>query len=331
MSGADIPYQLRPNKYIDRQIFIELLSRLIVPRGTEKYVYVSMGGNHLVDHCAVYNQLGIDGLYSFDNDANAVKRQKFNRPIGKAICVKLNSADLPTKIDEILSKFPSKKSLVVWLDYTDTNRRAQFQEAIQTLVRLRHGDIFRITLNANPQTLCGGNEWRESEAASPGEYRANKLREQIEEYMPTDITAISETGLSLVLARCVELATKAAEGLQANLSFQPVLLTSYKDGARMLTVTCVVKERDAQERFPQQILSRWRFVSKKWTDIQDISVPVLSTKEQHRLDIRMHRSVKYMLSSLSFLPSKDEKASIAALKSYRKLHRYYPSFRHVED
>lgn len=126
MSGQEIPYQLRPNKFIDRQLFIELLVRLIVPRGPEKYIYVSMGGRHLIDHHAVYNQLGIKAQYSFDRDANEVKRQQFNRPTGNTVCAELSSADLPLKLDEILRAFPSKRNLIVWLDYTGAERRTQF-------------------------------------------------------------------------------------------------------------------------------------------------------------------------------------------------------------
>src|ERR1700726_250370 len=195
MNGQDIPYQLRPNKFIDRQMFIELLSRLIVPRGPEKYIYVSMGGRHLIDHHAIYDKLGVEALLSFDMSANEVARQKFNRPTGNTICIAMNSADLPSEIDTILRRFPGKRNLVVWLDYTSADRRAQFQEAVQTLVRLKHGDVFRITLNANPQTLLGGNEWRGSGAVGPAEYRAERLRAQIPEFLATDVIAISETAL----------------------------------------------------------------------------------------------------------------------------------------
>jgi hypothetical protein len=176
MSGED-PYQLRPNKFIDRQMFIELLSRLIVPRGIEKYIYVSMGGRHLVDHYAVYNRLGIDAQFSFDMNGNEVARQRLNRPTGATVCVEMNSAALPSQIDAILQRFPSKRNLIVWLDYTSADRRTQLQEAVQTLVRLRHGDIFRITLNADARTLAAANEWKEKGAEGPGEYRAEKLRE----------------------------------------------------------------------------------------------------------------------------------------------------------
>jgi len=330
MSGEDVPYQLRPNKFIDRQMFVELLSRLIVPRGPEKYIYVSMGGRHLVDHYAIYNHLGIDAQYSFDKNPNEVKRQLFNRPTGKTRCVELNTSDLPSKIDEILNAFRSKRNLIVWLDYTDSKRRAQFQEAVQTLVKLKHGDVFRITFNANPVTLSTGEDWKMAGAASPGEHRAAQLRNQIGEYMPTDISSISETELPQVIARCMGLAAKAAEGLQAGLVVSPVFVTSYRDTSRMLTLTCAVSE-EGNDAFPPPGFSRWQFACRGWTDVRSISAPVLSTREQQRLDGRLHQGVKKMLASLKFFPSENATKSLEALASYRDYHRYYPSFRHVED
>lgn len=330
MSGEDIPYQLRPNKFIDRQLFIEMLSRLIVPRGTEKYVYVSMGGRHLVDHYAVYNQLGIRAQFSFDVDANAVLRQRFNRPTGATICEQMNSAALAGEIDGIFQKFRQKENLIVWLDYTTADRNAQLQEAVQTLARLKHGDVFRITLNSNPQTLCGGSEWKKAEAASPAAYRADRLRAQVGDLMPTDITVIAEDDLPKVLARCVHLAATAAERLQENLRFTPVSITSYRDGQRMLTVTCAVSENGKSD-FPGAQFRKWEFACDDWDDIEFISAPQLSLKEQYRLDAHLHRGARRMLEALSFLPAKDEATSLEAIKSYKTYHRYYPTFRNVED
>lgn len=330
MSGQDIPYQLRPNKFIDRQMFVEGLARMIVPRGPEKYIYVSMGGRHLVDHFAVYNQLGVAAQYSFDKNANEVKRQIFNRPTGKTVCEILDTAQLPAKIDYIFSAFPGKPNLIVWLDYTNTDRRTQLQEALQTLIRLKHGDIFRVTLNASANSLGAGDEWKQKGAAGPGEYRATRLRDQIIEFMPTDITTITDDTFPAILARCVELVAQAAES-QSGIVVKPVLITSYKDGARMLTVTCAISEPNQGEQFPSPSLSRWRFKSDNWNDLRSISAPVLSSRERHSVDARLHRGVKRMLAGLSFLTNGDEKASLTALESYRQFHRYYPTFRNVED
>src|SRR5208282_3445801 len=118
------------------------------------------------------------------------------------------------------------------------------------------------------------------------------------EYLPTEITAITDTGLPTILARCFGLATDAATALQPNLRFVPVLITSYRDGAKMLTITCAVSEVDHLERFPSQLFRRWKFACRGWDDIQAISAPVLSLKEQYRLDANLHRGAKGMLSAL---------------------------------
>ena len=284
---------------------------------------------HLVDHYAIYNKLGIKDLFSFDINENEVARQRFNRPTGNTLCVTLNSKDLPGEIDQIFEKYRSKSNLIVWLDFTSAKRRSQFQQAVETLVKLRHGDIFRITINASRSSLDG--DWKAEDADGPGEYRAEKLRSQIAEFMPSGISSIGEDELPSVLAKCMELVVSEASRRQPDLQFIPVLTTCYKDGQEMLTVTCVVVSSDAEEKWPAKLLSKWGFSSSGWDDLKRISVPVLSSREQHKLDPLIHRGAKGMLKALKFFPAKDEKASLDALNSYRQFHRYYPSFRHVED
>jgi hypothetical protein len=328
MSGADIPYQLRPSKFIDRQMFVELLSRLVQVRGPENYIYVSMGGRHLVDHYAVYRELGIKAQFSFDSDENAVARQIFNRPTDATICGTMHSSALPSELDAITAKFPAKRNVIVWLDYTTTDRKLQLQEAEQTLIRLKHGDIFRITMNADIRNLkqgpAGGSANREV-------FRANYLRDQIEDMMPTTITAIGDDDFPSVLAKCIELATLRAKTQVPLLDFRPVLTTCYADGQRMLTVTCAVSDSSQPELFPNVQFGRWQFASRNWEDIHDIAVPILSAKERFKLDSNLKKSAGKMLIALRFLPADDEPSSLAAVSNYKKFHRFYPAFRHVDD
>ncbi|WP_243042478.1 O-methyltransferase [Dyella sedimenti] len=331
MSGSDIPYQLRPSKFIDRQIFVELLGRLIQSRGPEAYIYISMGGRHLVDHYAVYKDLGIKAQFSFDNDKNQVARQAFNRPTDTTVCATMDSADLPSKLDEIAGKFPSKRNFIIWLDYTGTDHKAQLQEAEEVLVRLRHGDVFRITMNANLKCLKEGSSGNPAERAKK---RADTLRSRLGgANVPTSVTVIDDDPLSLarVLAQCVALMASKAKLREPSLNFVPVLTTSYADGQRMLTMTCVVSEQGHAEIFPNANFKRWAFARRTWDDIQDISVPVLSAKERFRLDANLKKSGKKMLTALRFLPAENEEQSLLELASYKKFQRFYPAFRHVDD
>jgi hypothetical protein len=243
----------------------------------------------------------------------------------------MNSSNLAAALDSILERFPSKRNLIIWLDYTGARRREQFQQTVQTLIRLRHGDIFRITLNANPQTLSSGSQWRKAGAVSPAAYRADQLRTQIQEFFPNHVDEIVDTTLPAVLAQCVRLATEAARTSMPNLRYTPVLITSYSDGTPMLTVTCAVADIDQRDRFPSQYFRRWKYACRGWDDIQTISAPVLSLREQYRLDANLHRGARRMLSALRFLPGEDEEASLNAIKSYKAFNRFYPTFRHIND
>jgi hypothetical protein len=162
-------------------------------------------------------------------------------------------------------------------------------------------------------------------------FRANYLRDQIEDMMPTTITAIADNDLPSVLAKCIELVTQKAKGQVPHLDFVPVLTTSYADGQRMLTVTCAVSDSSQHERFPNSQFNRWQFASKNWDNIHDISVPVLSAKERFKLDSNLQKSAKRMLTALKFLPADDEPSSLAAVSNYKKFQRFYPAFRHVDD
>jgi hypothetical protein len=334
MSGEDIPYQLRPNKFIDRQAFIDLLNRLIPAIGSDKYVYLSMGGRHLVDHNAVYRHVGITQLFSFDRSGNVVERQQFNRPIDTAICNEMSASNLPSQIDAISGTFPGATNCVVWLDYTDPNDRlAQIQELIEVAKRLQPGDIIRVTLNANLGTLDGPKGsvlWRDEGFPSPKEYRIAKLVSQIGSLVPTDLKGIGETEFPGVLCRCLALAYSKVEAENDKVSFIPVLLTTYRDGQRMVTATCfVVPRADARRRLTQ--LQSWPLLPSRWDNVTEIVAPDLSLREKLKIDEFLSSSAEVVLDKLGFLPASDRDKSIQAISSYQRLHRYYPSFHHVES
>lgn len=328
MSGSNIPYQVRPNKFIDRQLFVDALIRLVVPRGVNNYIYISMGGNHLIDHYAVYRHLGINAQFSFDMNRNSVARQHFNRPTDATVCEEMLSADLPARIDQIMAKFRRKSSLIVWLDYTTADRGAQLQEMVQTLVRMRHGDVLRITLNATP---ANSDKWKSESFAGPAQYRAEKLRLQVERFMPATVTSIGENEFPNVLVQCIELAVQEAERLQPQLRIRPALITTYKDGMRMLTVMCTVADVESDETFPRREFSKWKFATISWNGIRWISAPVLSSREQHKLDGYLKRGSARMRYALPFLLAETEEKTLDAVQSYREFHRYYPVFRHVTE
>ena len=46
MSGGNVSYNIRPNKFVERSLFVESLN-LLCPKAPENYLYISLGGPQL--------------------------------------------------------------------------------------------------------------------------------------------------------------------------------------------------------------------------------------------------------------------------------------------
>jgi hypothetical protein len=321
-SGEDIPYQLRPNKFIDRQIFIDLLSKIVPSIDHGKYAYISMGGKHLVDQEAVYRRVGIHNLFSFDLNGEVVARQRCNRPIAGAICEEMSASDLASELDGILDKFPKAEHVIAWLDYTDTRRLSQLQELCALLRKCRPRDVVRITMNAHNGTL--NDKWQNAGAESPALHRANMLRESIGPFYDTNLSEVGKDDIPLALSFAVKLAASLVERERANsVEFVPVLLTSYADGQRMFTATILTVEKG--EQLPIG-LNGWDFMPKDWSKIVTISAPDLSLREKVEIDKHLDKPPSKIIRAIRFQPSSESDEARVAVGSYKKLHRYYPTF-----
>jgi len=333
MSGHNLPYRLRPNKFIDRSVFIDLLSRLVPAKGADKYIYISMGGNHLVDQNVVYRRVGIDSLFSFDFSERVVCRQMFNKPIDSAKCLEMDSGSLPGKIDEIAADFPHATNLVIWLDFTDPNKRlSQLQQLVEVAKRIQPGDVLRITMNAKIDTLDehGSNSaWKEAGYSGPSAYRAERLRLQLGQFLPAEIEAVGEQDFPSVLCKCVELAlSKAAGERNKPADFVPILLITYRDGQRMMTATALCC--DAEERRETVGLEGWPFMPADWSDVSKIVAPDLSIREKLKIDERLSASATDIADWLGFDLEDSPAKSEEAIESYKRFHRYYPAFHHID-
>lgn len=323
-SGETIPYQLRPNKYIDRQIFMELLSKIVSYKAHGNYVYISMGGKHLVDLEAVYRKIGVSNLYSFDGNSDVVERQHCNLPHFKAVCENLHSSALAGSIDGIMAKFQPAEHMIVWMDYTNANRLAQLQEFGELLKRCRPGDVARITMNAHSPTLNTA-DWEKLGFASPAHKLAYSLRDQIGEYLPAEISALKKEEFPQALAGAIKMVASAASS-ETNLEFIPILLSSYADGQRMFTATVLTVEEG--HKLPSG-LEGWEFLAKNWSRVLEISVPDLSIREKVLIDKHLAKGPAAIIKAAKFKPISELDEAKIALQSYKKLHRFYPTFQAI--
>ena len=86
-AGSSLPYRLRPNKAVDRELFLSLLMRLAPRLALEKYHYVGLGGPFLEDFRLIHGRLGIAKMTCIETEEEVHKRQLFNRPIASIECV----------------------------------------------------------------------------------------------------------------------------------------------------------------------------------------------------------------------------------------------------
>jgi hypothetical protein len=321
VSGQGLPYRLRPNKFIDRELFAEFISLVVADSAPGRFAYISMGGDHLSDHLAMYRRAGINNLYAFDRSSDVVSRQQFNAPFEKVQCGTHESGEIPTRLESILSKFGAESS-IIWLDYTEPKRLAQLKELEALAKKLQPGDIVRISFNAdfsNLQKREANLKAADKDMPAP-QKTAALLRIDLGSYFPNRVKEVYFTDINGALSLAVERALQnGLEQVPGDKKAIPVLLTEYQDTSRMFTATALIVDSEGAPSVPEG----WAYKPTGWNDIQKIYAPDLSAKERYAVDRLMHKLPEQVAGELAF-PLDQE-----AISSYTRFHRFYPSFQPV--
>jgi len=152
VSGYNVPYQLRPNKFVERQLFLDILDFVRVWNGPWRYIYASMGGRFLEDFKLVNSRFAIEQMISIELDNTTSTRQGFNR-LGFIECRNQSSGEFIEELDGLIASHANRR-LVVWLDFAVANKRGEQLGEFRHLVsKLTSGDVAKITLNANSQSF----------------------------------------------------------------------------------------------------------------------------------------------------------------------------------
>lgn len=152
MSGHSVPYQLRTNKFVERQLFLDLLDCVRVWNGPSQYIYASMGGRFLEDFKQVNDRYAIEQMISIEGDKTTCDRQKYNR-LGFIECRNEMSSQFVQDMDRLKASHEDK-IFIVWLDFTEANKRGkQLAEYRELVSKLSVGDVVKVTLNANFQSF----------------------------------------------------------------------------------------------------------------------------------------------------------------------------------
>ncbi len=324
------PYHLRPNKAVDRFLFLEILKKIGKVCDLKNYTYYGFGGPFLEDCRLLCEHIPEIRLVSIEEDHEIYKRQQFHKFNRK---LKLIEKDFQSFIAE---QDLSKGRQIFWLDYTDFKFSifAEFKEALQ---RISDYGIVRITINANKIASFKG---RADAEKKPWELkRQNKIIDKFNieysEVLPHRIDDrecfyLGEKSLNL-LCTMIRIAAEQARPKISGTIFQVLNISYYRDGATMLSVTGIVCPVDSINDICKHF-KLWPFKNFTWAPAHKIDMPILSTKE--RLYLERHLPVKNndgnkLLKVLGYNCDDNRDISLDKFRQYAYFHKYYPQFARI--
>lgn len=322
MSGSSLPYHLRQNKAIDRNLFCDLLKRIALYKNISEYTYIGFGGPFLEDFRQIHSATRIGRMISLEIDDNVYSRQRFNLPIS---CIELRRQSC----GDFLTDYDFPGNYVVWLDYTRAAEVGIQLAELETLVtNIPEDSIFKITLNAHAACLGSPNDGSDLQ-----NYRANRAAALLGPYGPANISADDVTARNYprLLSKAIEAAAKRGVIGRPRCRVLPLTSFSYKDGQTMLTTTCIVlKKIDETPFITQTRLGSWPFASLQWAEPAEISVPEMSFRERMFIESllpetdsnEIRRRMEY------YIGDTDDEAS-EQLANFVKYYRMYPWYSRV--
>lgn len=321
-SGGNLPYQLRPNKAVERLLFAELLNRLDTPLGIDAgYEYFGFGGPQMEDFRLLNECFPEMKMVSVEREPQVLKRQRFNGPHTNVRCKLKRSADF-------VSEFSCKSKVVIWLDYTAPGERPEQVAEFQNLLRrVRELSIVKISLNAAASTL-GGQSGQPGLAAE----RLKKFMDDFGRCFPNGLgeEAVTTNNFPKTLLRVLEYAAAEVLHDRPDWRFQPLGSAVYADGQTMLTLTGLVGKRPKLANVTGHAnLVGWDFTRLGWDDPVVIEVPELTMKERihvNQLLPKHENNIAFIHRRLGFQVDSSQQESERKLRNYVSFQRHYPHF-----
>jgi hypothetical protein len=289
-------------------MLVEVLKR-VVPEysGPTKYRYVGMGGAFLEDLKVIEQYFPDMPLISIEEEPEILKRQEFHRF--------KRDLDLSCQTDkDFVAHMPDESLVALWFDYFGCEPR-NFEHFGSAVRKAAAGSVLRISLSAGFRT-------EEVFRTKFGENFAQILPANWESYFENEDTYL------VMLQKMVELVTLPPP--MAGFGFHVINSSTYRDGARMLTITGI-KCLDGEWPKIRRLFSGWPFRTKSWDQRPfKINVPDLSFQERMRLAAvlpttsktpgkRLHRRLGYSIAN-------SDKATADDLENYAAFSRYFPVF-----
>ena len=318
-------YHLRPNKSIDRNLFVQTLIGLSSIFPIPEYQYTGFGSYLFDDFKILHDTLNIQIMTSLERDPLEYKRAKFNIPY---YCIEVKNIESTEYLSDLLVEDESHN--IFWLDYVEPSELGTQLADYATLLNvLNAGDIVRITLNANPASL--------GKCENPDELhkmRFDKLKERVPDiYFPssalsTDMTTQKYPLLLLKIIKNITMQILKDEPPYNPKFMLPLFSSIYADGQQMITFTGIILDSHEVEKTIKKALKYYPHNTFKWDNPCRIEIPALSIREISEINKLLPKENvrQQLIEKFPFIFSEKEGQSV---DSYISFYKFYPNYHQV--
>lgn len=325
-SYEKINYLLRPNKFVERKMVCELLSKVLRVEDITNYHYIGFGSTYFVDFSLFHRELGITNMISIEKDDTVEDRCEFNKPFG---CIKLMIGDSSTILPNIeLDKIKS----IIWLDYDYAIRDFMFSDIRTVISSMMPMSFFMLTININLKEFS-------DDIPKDDDDRNKKIRNNIinaigkdrfpDEYDDKRMTPAVFSQLmydSIIQEINSVVNTRNKDKSRPNVIFHQTIYFQYEDGAKMMTLGGFLLNKEEAENVITtmgiQNLPYYRHGKEAYT----IECPILSIKEIMGLNALIPPKNKKPNGNYDDKKFNRFPLPYDAKLKYLDLYRYFPHF-----
>ncbi|MGJ8558933.1 MAG: O-methyltransferase [Litorimonas sp.] len=337
--GANLPYHFRPSKFVDRQIFFDLLGRYSSWNELSEAGYISMGAYTMSDHTQIYQKLGISKLATFDFDADVVPRSHFNRPVEGCLCKNMSTGEVAGQIHSFRADLgvADKSPQIVWFDYTNSYSTNIHSEIGELISNLQAGDVVRITINAKEENY---RHPKKRDRRLPDPQRQSLFEGFVEQVLTEsaldgpkpDIPSIVDDPDAIhafVKSMVIRAASDALDGRDRE--FVLLAAVAYRDGAPMFSLTGVIVEPALRAEMLEAIrYVDWPFALSESQPIIHLEMGQVTLREYLLLDRLAGSNVSAEIVEQQLGFNKIGELSVEEFyEKFRLFSRLYPSFLEV--
>jgi hypothetical protein len=318
---------------VDRNIFVELLTRIARFQTLENHAYIGRSGFALDDQKLIYRTLGITRLLAFDSREIVVKRQRFNKPIEACRCRIMTVDEFTTDPAEALEEegIEGAAGYIIWLrharDHAAGEALRQFQELLGSAGLYT---IVRVTVRSDFDDWAG-DPLEGGKPRTVEERRGLALAElnaQIGDYLDPNTAADQLDGSGLASAIAGAYGVAAGRGIEAATGrvLEPLSIIEYDSGGRYLSMTGMVIQPGDRDDIRQKVgAGSWPFASHSWGDVNQLLIPDLTVRERLMLEYVAAEGSAVAQVRLGF--DVDQATELPGFfDSFARYHRHYPVF-----